>query len=107
MVYREVCTEVSQTAVSVLTNTPKHVSAKGTHAVPHTEAMRWDEVTHAAEVQNPEQSGIITKIVDVAAIGTRIFILPREVSRRLERPREVSRSHSSWRNEQGLLKPYP
>ncbi|WP_205635932.1 hypothetical protein, partial [Algoriphagus antarcticus] len=27
----------------------------------------------------------------------RIFILPREVSRRLERPREVSRGHSSYR----------
>jgi hypothetical protein len=37
--------EVSQTAVSVLKNTPKHVSAKGAHIVPHTEAMRSDEVT--------------------------------------------------------------
>tara|TARA_R110002020_G_scaffold462590_1_gene682187 strand:+ start:351 stop:506 length:156 start_codon:yes stop_codon:yes gene_type:complete len=42
--------------------------------------MRWDEVTHAAEVQNPEQSGIITEIVDVAAMDTRIFILPRGLS---------------------------
>ena len=43
--------------------------------------MRWDEVSHAAEVQGLklvfENSA---KIVDVAGIDTRIFILPREVS---------------------------
>ena len=57
--------------------------------------MRSDEVTHAAEVPT-SRKGRSTKIVDVAAIDTRIFILPREVSRRLERPREVSRGHSNY-----------
>ena len=57
--------------------------------------MRSDEVTHAAEVPTFPMGGS-TKIVDVAEIGTRIFVLPREISRRLERPREVSRSHSSY-----------
>ena len=61
-----------------------------------TEAMRSDEVTHAAEVPTSRKGGS-TKIVDVAAIDTRILILPREISGRLERPREVSRGHSSYR----------
>ncbi|WP_184495248.1 hypothetical protein [Algoriphagus iocasae] len=46
---------------------------------PHTEAMRSDEVTHAAEVPTFRKGGS-TKIVDVAAIGTRIFTLPRGLS---------------------------
>ena len=65
--------------------------------MPHTEAMRWDEVPHDTEVQSLSDQVTITKIVDVAAIGIRIFILPREVSGCLECLREVSRSHSSYR----------
>jgi hypothetical protein len=57
--------------------------------------MRSDEVTHAAEVPTSRKGGS-TKIVDVAAIGTRIFTLPREISRCREHPREVSRGHSSY-----------
>ncbi len=36
-----------------------------------------DEVPHAAEVLSLERGA---EIVDVAGIGTRIFILPREIS---------------------------
>ncbi|MAE86534.1 MAG: hypothetical protein CMB80_27615 [Flammeovirgaceae bacterium] len=39
--------------------------------------MRPDEVTHHTEVQTREGSA---EIVDVAGLGTRVFILPREVS---------------------------
>lgn len=94
LVCREACSEVSQTTMSVLTNTPEHGSAKGAHAVPYTEATRSDEVTQHTEVPAFRKEGS-TKVVDRAGIGTRIFTLPREISRCLEHPREVSRGHSS------------
>jgi len=57
--------------------------------------MRSDEVTHPAEVPTFRKGGS-TKIVDVSAIDTRIFILPREISSCREHLREVSRGHSSY-----------
>ncbi|MEQ8472011.1 MAG: hypothetical protein RIC35_12545 [Marinoscillum sp.] len=39
--------------------------------------MRPDEVAHHTEVQTREGCA---EIVDVAGLGTRIFILPREIS---------------------------
>ena len=50
----------------------------------HTEAIRSDEVSHAAEVQSLPffilERKDSTEIVDVAVIGIRMFTLPREVS---------------------------
>jgi hypothetical protein len=48
-----------------------------------------------------------TEIVDVAGIDKRIFALPREVSVRKEKSREVSRSHSTYGNERRRLTPIP
>ena len=77
---REVRTEVSQTAVSVLIL--RFHSGQAEQKL-HTEAIRSDEVPHAAEVQSFPfilERKVSTEMVDVAAIGTRIFTLPREVS---------------------------
>ena len=54
----EVGTEVSQTAVSVLILRLRSGQAKQKL---HTEAIRSDEVPHAAEVQSPEKSGRVPK----------------------------------------------
>ncbi|WP_215226712.1 hypothetical protein [Echinicola shivajiensis] len=64
--------------MSVLKNTLEHESAKGAHAVPHTEAMRSDEVTHAAEVPTSRKGGS-TKIVDVAATGRSLPAAGRDI----------------------------
>ncbi len=63
----EVRTEVSQTAVSVLTNRNYIQRLLG--------RMRY----HMLPKSNPSKEDS-TEMVDVAAIGTRIFTLPREVS---------------------------
>ena len=51
-----------------------------------------DEVAHDVEVPSLARG---VEIVDVAGIDTRIFALPREVSRCREHRREVSRGHST------------
>ena len=66
MVYREVCTEVSQTAVPVL----KYMNHIQRHKYPGEQA-------HLCEALRIPK-GIY---VDVAGIGTRIFTLPREIFR--------------------------
>ena len=79
VVWSDPSTEVSQTAVSVLIL--RLCSGQAEQKL-HTEAIRSDEVPHAAEVQNLFfflERKDSTEIVDVAAIGTRIFTLPREV----------------------------
>src|SRR5690606_15282280 len=63
---------------------------------PYTEATRSDEVPQHTEVQTFRKAGN-AKVVDMAGIGTRIFILPREVSGCREHLREVSRRRSSIR----------
>ena len=65
---REVRTEVSQTAVSVLTNRNYIQRPSG--------RMRY----HMLPKSKSSKEGC-TEMVDVAAIGTRIFTLPREVFR--------------------------
>src|SRR5210317_1964238 len=65
---REVRTEVSQTAVSVLTNRNYIQRPLG--------RMRY----HMLPKSNPSKEDS-AEMVDVAAIGTRIFTLPREVFR--------------------------
>ena len=64
---RKVRTEVSQTAVSVLTNRNYILRPLGRmryHMLPKSKALKEDSA----------------EMVDIAAIDTRIFILPREVS---------------------------
>jgi len=57
--------------------------------------MRSDEVAQHIEVPTFREEGS-TKLVDMAGIVTRIFTLPREISRCREHLREVSRGHSSY-----------
>ena len=67
LAYREVGSEVSQTAVSVLTNRNYILRPLGRmryHMLPKSKALKGDS----------------TEIVDVAGIDTRIFALPREIS---------------------------
>ncbi len=66
LVHREVCSEVSQTAVSVLTNRNYIRRLLG--------RMRYHMLPKSKTLKRAS-----TEIVDVAAIGTRIFTLPREV----------------------------
>ena len=51
VVWGDPCTEVSQTAVSELTN----MACPAKSGKPYTEAIRPDEVTHHAEVPSPEK----------------------------------------------------
>ena len=67
VVWSDPSTEVSQTAVSVLTNRnyiQRLLGRMRYHMLPKSNALKKDSA----------------KIVDVAAIGTRMFILPREIS---------------------------
>ena len=75
LVHREVCSEVSQTAVSVLTPFQALGRLDRNYIQRPSGRMRY----HMLPKSKSSKEGC-TEMVDVAAIGTRIFTLPREVS---------------------------
>ena len=75
VVWGDPCTEVSQTAVSVLTPFQARGRLDRNYIQRPSGRMRY----HMMPKSNSSKEGC-TEMVDVAAIGTRIFTLPREIS---------------------------